>query len=318
MSYYLNSINDYSYNDNFQIYYEEDIFEQKEREEEYTIRNEIKYNDNSKNITKLNSKFDEKKTKSTDNTIPKEQKNICKDILIDNEEKYNCNKNKYFENDYYYIFLKDKKNNEKIKLKEIKSNLMPLGKKRGRSGTGDGEHNKYSDDNLRRKCKHLILKCVFDFINKKIIIIYSKIGYGIFRKQLLTINQKQKSNATIQFNKDFLNKSLEDIFSVDISTRYTNYPLSHNRQLINFLKNDDNIDIAQYFRSLFKLKFIDCLKHFRGSQYFPELEGLESFDSIKKQYEEDKDYLDSLNYYIMNFEVIINNKRIRKKKIYNE
>ena len=31
-----------------------------------------------------------------------------------------------------------------------------------------GKHNKYSDDNLRRKCKHLILKSMLDFINRKI------------------------------------------------------------------------------------------------------------------------------------------------------
>ena len=321
MNYFFNSIDDIKSFTNYDIShinYEDDDFEQKEKEEQYNIRSEFKYNKNAKNIfeNSENCKF-EKKTKTTnyeDNSIYKQQQNKNMENLIENEHKNNFIKNN-FENDYdYYIFPIEKNNNQKIKLKELKNNLMSR-KKRGRSSIGEGEHNKFSDDNIRRKCKHLVLKCLFNFINKKIIEIFNKIGYGIFRKQLLTINQKQKSNANIQFNKDFLNKSLEDIFSVDISTRYTSYPLSHNKQLINCLKNDENKDIAQYFRNLFKLTFIDCLKHFRGSQYFEELEGLESFDSIKEKYEDDKDYLKSLNYYIMNFEVIINNKRIRKKKI---
>ena len=319
MNYYFNSIDElksYSNNDISQIYYEDDGFEQKEKEELYNIRSDLKYNKNVINIFE-NCKL-EKKTKSTnceDNSMHEEQQNKSKENLIENKDKNYFIKKNFESDNYNYIFPEEKKYDQQI-IKELKSNLMSK-KKRGRSSIGDGEHNKFSDDNLRRKCKHLVLKCLFNYINKKIIEIYNKIGYGIFRKQLLTINQKQKSNATIQFNKDFLNKSLEDIFSVDISTRYTSYPLSHNKQLINCLKNDENKDIAQYFRNLFKLTFIDCLKHFRGSQKFEELEGLEDFDSIKEKYEDDNDYLKSLHYYIMNFEVIINNKRIRKKKIDN-
>ena len=47
---------------------------------------------------------------------------------------------------------------------------------------------------------------------------------------------------------------------------------------------------------------MDCLKHFRGSEEIEELIGLEGFDSIKKEYEDDMD---------LNFENIINKKRIQ-------
>ena len=40
---------------------------------------------------------------------------------------------------------------------------------------------------------------------------------------------------------------------------------------------------------------------------------MEGFDSIKKRYENDKDYLNTLYYHIMNFENIINKKRIKKR-----
>ena len=51
---------------------------------------------------------------------------------------------------------------------ENTSNILK--KKRGRNGPGcsGGDHNKYSDDNIRRKVKHLVLKNNMDFINGQI------------------------------------------------------------------------------------------------------------------------------------------------------
>lgn len=40
---------------------------------------------------------------------------------------------------------------------------------------------------------------------------------------------------------------------------------------------------------------------------------MNGFDNIKSKYENDEDYLKSLEYYIMNYEEIINNKRTRKE-----
>ena len=64
-------------------------------------------------------------------------------------------------------------------------------KKRGRAYT-TGEHNKFSDDNLRRKVKHIILKNLMDFINDKIYYFYQgNIGKGILiknKKQMLRLH----------------------------------------------------------------------------------------------------------------------------------
>ena len=67
---------------------------------------------------------------------------------------------------------------------ENTSNILK--KKRGRNGPGcsGGDHNKYSDDNIRRKVKHLVLKNNMDFINGQISKMYSKINQGIFTKKL--------------------------------------------------------------------------------------------------------------------------------------
>jgi len=197
---------------------------------------------------------------------------------------------------------------------KIDSLQNKIGKKRGRLGNS-GEHTKYSDDNLRRKCKHIVLKDLILFLNNIIKSIYkNNIGIGINFKQLLTINQRQISDATIQFNKDFLSKTIGDIFSDNISTRYTNYPISHNKNLIFYLTNQRDENKRQYFRKLFSLTFLDCLKHFRGSQYIEELDGLKGFDTIKSTFKDEPEYLNSLNYYIMYFEQIISRKRTRKSR----
>lgn len=187
-------------------------------------------------------------------------------------------------------------------------------KKRGRAYT-TGEHNKFSDDNLRRKVKHIILKNLMDFINDKIYYFYKgNIGKGILIKRFLTINQKQKADATVTFNKIFLNKTLGDIYSEDISSRFTIYPPNHNKILVNQLINDKDENIKQYFINLFNLTFTDCLEHFRRTKYFKELEGLPDIGYINHKYEDDKDYIESLSYYFNNFEKITNNKRRRNRR----
>ena len=213
--------------------------------------------------------------------------------------------------------------NKPKKKKEEKSEKK-CGRKRKRATNLDHnlsnheEHNKFSDDNIRRKCKHLLLKYLLKFINQQIKIIYNgKIGNSIFKKELKIINQKQKSDASIRFNKLFLYKKICDIFSENISTKYTNLPLNHNKIIINKLMNEEDEYRKMYFVNLFNLKFIQCLKHFIGKEYVPLLDGLKCFNDIKndiiEKYDEDgEDYSKTLEYYLNNFENITNSKRSRK------
>ena len=189
-----------------------------------------------------------------------------------------------------------------------------LKKKRGRVKKGKSEiiHNKYSDDNLRRKCKHLVLQKVMKFINNKISEIYINIGYGMTIKKLLIINQEQISNATIPFNKIFLNKKLSEIFSVNISTRYTNYKPQHNKLLISKLLNDEDETKRNYFNELFSLTFVECLRHFNGSRNIPILNGLTLFNELNIENEIDEEYQNTLSCYINNYEKIMERKRDKK------
>ena len=252
--------------------------------------------------------------KSTDNfnNISKNEILTNKDILMKDSSSIDININEILNFNKINLKTDDGKSED--------NTYNSLKRKRGRNGPGctGGEHNKFSDDNLRRKVKHLVLKNVFDFINEKIRSMYSNINKGIFTKQLLTINQKQISDATILFNKKFLEKPLKDIFSVEISKRYTNYLESHNKNLINFLMNEEEDENKRvYFNNLFNLKFIECLEHFRGTADYIHLEGMKTFDEIKDDFAKDKNYLDVLTNYVEEYENITRNKKERTEFSYD-
>ena len=213
-----------------------------------------------------------------------------------------------------------------LKFEEIKSSKKKCGRKRKRANSVSDkiEHNKFSDDNIRRKCKHLVLKNVLNFLNKIIKRTYNgNIGQGIFKKELQTLNQSQKSDARINFNKDFLTKNLGEIFSDTISGRYTNFTPKHNKVLIEKLKNENDENKKIFFNKIFNITFLQCLRHFRGELYIDELNGLKTFNQIKddilKKYPEDgEEYIEILDYYLQNYEEIINNKKARKLRKVNK
>ena len=191
-------------------------------------------------------------------------------------------------------------------------------KKRGRKTERtevNNPHNKFADDNLRKKSKHIILSEILTFLNSKLKEIYKdNIGNGILLKQLLTLNHKQKANIIVNDNKQFLQKTLQEIFSDDISRRYTNFPSEHNKNLINRLLEEDDEEKRKYFNTLFKLTFSEVLCHFQGKQIIKELVGLRTYKEALKNYETEKDYYENLKYHLTNFEEIINSKKSRRSR----
>ena len=221
--------------------------------------------------------------------------------------------------------IKTIKTSEEIK---NENNKKKIGRKRKRNNEDklnqdieESEHNKFSDDNLRRKCKHLVLKYALIFINNKIKDIYNgNIGNGILRKELKTINHFQKYNINIDFNKEFLTKTLGDIFSDDITRRFAYVPLNHNKMVINYLMNEKDENKRNYFHKLFNINFIQCLNHFIGKDFICELKGLKCLEEIKKEDILDKypldgeEYFKNLSFYLDNYVEIINSKKPRYRK----
>ena len=176
-------------------------------------------------------------------------------------------------------------------------------------------HNKFADDNLRKKSKHIILTEILHFLNAKLKEIYkNELGNGILLKQLLTLNHKQKANILVEENKKFLNKTLQEIFSDDISNRYTNFPKEHNKNLINNLLNEEEEEEnREYFNILFNYKFSEVLQHFQGKKIIKELIGMKTLKESIRSYENDKDYYENLLYHLSKFEEIVNSKKPRKR-----
>jgi hypothetical protein len=173
---------------------------------------------------------------------------------------------------------------------------------------------------VRRKIKHILLSYLLKYINNQIKIKFKdKIGKGILKKELKIINQSLIVNANVDYNKELLNKTLGEIFSNDLTKRYTTIPIDYNRKLIKDLMNDIDEEKRIYFQKLFNLTFIESLKHFRGEKN-KILEGFESFDEtieIKNKFQRDykdwKDYILHLRHYLDNYEKIISKKTSRIK-----
>lgn len=207
------------------------------------------------------------------------------------------------------------------KSSDINNKNIKLGRKTKDDKT-EREHNRCTDDNLIKKCKHIVIDSIMVFINEKIKILYNNnIGNSIFKKQLLMLNKDQKSNGNAKYNKDFLQKTLREIFSEDISTKYSNYNSDHNKVLIETLINEKNEEKRNYFQKLFSLTFLQCLKHFRKSEYIEELNGLQLFQEFKNGLNDDNkndnahdDYKILLEFYINSLEDIIMRKKSRKRE----
>ena len=201
----------------------------------------------------------------------------------------------------------DINNNKDLKNNELKQNLLGRKKKK--------KHSKYSTDNIIRKIKSYFLIYLLDFINKLIDNKYNgNIGQGVLEKQLLKIDNKKFSSKD---DKQLLNKTLEIIFSENISGIYQRYNIDHNKVLIIKLLKEEDEGKRECFKKLFNLTFIECLKHFRGSEIIEELIGLDSLDNFLNLFEGDKDYQENVKYCINNFEEIIGKKRSQKEKNIN-
>ena len=117
-----------------------------------------------------------------------------------------------------------------------------LNKKRQReTNKSEKTHNKFSEDNLKRVCKHLVIENVMKFLNKKIYDAYDgNIGDGILKKELVKLEQSQKKNSNAEFNKEFLNKTMKEILSNNITKKIKKYEQDHNKKLINKLVEEKN------------------------------------------------------------------------------
>ena len=188
-----------------------------------------------------------------------------------------------------------------------------LNKKR-KTNIKDAHYNKFSSDRIVKKIRILILNAIFKFINEKIkILLNNDIGKGIFTKILLPINKSNLSHSSVEYDKEFLNKKLKEIFS-SISDKFTNYLNTKNKDLIEYLINLENK--GKYFQELFELSFLDCLEHIRGTKNSEILNDLPKINDILIQEGKNinEDEIEIYKEIINNYETIIAHKKKRNAK----
>ena len=221
---------------------------------------DLSYDDNINNFSNNEDNLDnnyEEELKTT------HQKNIKNNNIISY---------KAYKVSRFNFFIINKRNPDKFKTinqekKTKKSNniknIIKRGRKRIREEIKDLKkddikkaHDKFSDDNMRKKCKNTVLKYALEFINKKIEEQYKdNIGHGKFKKELKVVNQKNKVNSTVNKDKSFLLKTLKEIFSENISARFNNFPKEYNKTLIESLINEEDEEKKSFFTKIFNITF---------------------------------------------------------------
>ena len=268
---------------------------------------------NSIGIEQLSQKNLDFKIESNNKPIAPTKASTRFDKSFDNKiDDYESMKNS--SNNFYQDSIKEE--NDEPNFHELKSNLIIKKKKVGRKRKLDYEDNhKITNDNMIRKCKHLVINNCIEFLNFQIKKIYhNNIGEGILIKKILDINQIQKSDNKLESTKLFLNKKLSEIFSVDISSKYTSFLTDHNKILISRLLNEEDIEKREKFQKIFNLTFADCIQLFLGNNNkYIEFEGFPVLDEIKDELNEDNEYLGKIKNFLLNFEDIIKHKKPRKR-----
>ena len=178
------------------------------------------------------------------------------------------------------------------------------------------KHTKYSSDNLQRRCKSLILSNTLEYLNYQIKKIYEgNIGNGIHIKKLFDINQEQKTKNSCSHLKKFLNKPIKEIFSCNISKKYTSFLPNHNEIIIHRALHEKDEKKRAKFTKLFNLTFADCIDIFLGKNKSEESEGFPKFDDIKYKLNDDDEYLIKIKEFLNKFTENLKEKKGKSNKV---
>ena len=214
---------------------------------------------------------------------------------------------------------KDTKHTNELSKDDLKNIYLFLKKAKGRklkNSKDQGFHNKFTFDNIIRKIKAISMQSFFNFFNNKIKEVYKdsevKSLWGLKK-----LNQSQIANSNIEYNRLFFEKSLKDIFSDDITTKWKTEGRDHNKKLIEKLLNEENKEKKIIFEKILNYKFIDIVKYLRGEREgLDELKGLDFDEYMWNKIKKDENYLIIFKNNMENIEKLIQNKKPRIKKKY--
>ena len=284
------------------------------------------------NVYNLNYSFDENSNMFFDS----EEQNMMDDFNFENDFE------KMKENTGFIEFDNNSKKNEIItinnkstvistKKEKIFSinKIKKINKKLGRKKLTDNKetkvlHDKYSFDNTVRKIKAKLFNAILAILNKSLEQEENnnntqqrkrkiKVRNGCFLK----IEQKTIINTNIKDNLELLNTTLKKIFSRDVGKKVANYSIYGENYNKNLIKKIEENKKYKNTNDILNMTFFQCLEHFRKSEYYEELSGLElEYDNIINEMKktEEENYVDSFKAYLKTYEKIYENKRPKNKK----
>ena len=169
-------------------------------------------------------------------------------------------------------------------------------------------HNKFSNDNVRRRIKALFNDYIIKLLNCLV-----KKRFKRIRMKFVKVNSRITKNISIEYNRNLLDKKIKDII-IDISKKYQNK--DNNLKLIKFIETQQNTEEIQ---NIFNMTYKDLY-----TDYY--LKSTKN-DNQENSYEAHKEKLltiygkEYLDKYIQNTEKFIEffmNGKIRKNKKSNE
>ena len=316
--YFENQINGINNNYIFNTYNENEISENEEffRIENNISRNEIEISGIENEISGIENAID------NTNVISHIFKSPNIDLYEINEFKNN-NKLELYEKTQLIEEANLEKTTKKTKIirnkKRKRKKIDDKDKNVERKEESDNNESrvKYSIDNLIRRTKTVVLNSMLQFDNNVILKTYDyNIGRGINTKILLKNEYSQKRDTKIEFNKNLLNKTQQEIFSEKISKKNKfQFPEDHNEILIkNLLEEKDEIK-RNIFQLLFSMTFKECIQQICGNEYFECLEGLKQiYDEEMIKMKEEEDFKKLINDVLNNYEKKLNDRKPRKRK----
>jgi hypothetical protein len=139
-------------------------------------------------------------------------------------------------------------------------------------------------DTLRKNIKRKVLKYSMKFINENI----TNKKYRIKK-----IEPNQVENVKVDFEQIFMYKTLGDIFSAKVSSKYTSIidPENYNKNRIQKLRSSN-----EKLRNIFDITFIGCLEHFFCQSNKEELNGMKTCEDEDISYKNKEEKKDIINY----------------------
>ena len=183
-----------------------------------------------------------------------------------------------------------------------------LKKKRGRPRNNNSkkkikEHTKEDNDNILKKFRTIIIYGITEFLNEKIKEDFPK-------DKILKIPYKLKSDTTVKGDIEFINKTLKEIFSNEISKKFKRKDRNYNKILIQKMYEKEK------YKKLLDKTIKECIKQIKNEDD-EILKGLKGKFNVKiylKKEKPNNSYVVKVDKMFRNYEEIIY-KRIENYEI---